>query len=129
MTERQLLTALTRHIRQTFKQNVFWYKIPDSPMVTTPKPFDVFCIYDSFSFAFEFKKPANPVTPKQYENLMSFAHSGGLSYVATFQAIDEEHKTERNIIFKDLALDKEVTLLYKNGEYIDLINLFEQLLP
>lgn len=122
MTERQLLQEFSRHIKNTFK-DIFWYRIPDAPIPTTKKPFDVFCIYNSFAYAFEFKKNTEGLESHQFYSLLNFTQAGGISFLAVFE--------DGNILFysieKGRVKELKYVLVRSKGKYINLKQIFDQL--
>lgn len=96
MTERQLLQGLTKQITAEL-DDVWWYKIPDSPMKTTAKPLDVVACYNGRFFGIEFKKEGGKLTENQIKNLKGIQNVGGKAFVGTFIY---NGKHERNIIFQ-----------------------------
>lgn len=90
--ERNFLTELKNSFA---KHNVFWFKIPDSPIYkgmktrfTGAKPFDSFLVYSGVPVAIEAKYLSDfksfglkQLQPSQIENLERFENAGGVSFI------------------------------------------------
>lgn len=84
MTERQLLTKFSKDIKAFFGPELFWYKIPDIPMSSVKKPFDVFAVYKGRPYCLEFKTEEGKIQPHQAEGLKEAVIAGAKCAVITF---------------------------------------------
>ena len=101
MTERQLVTKITKYVKDNYK-NIFWYKIPDIPAASTKKPFDVVGVYKGKPFGIEFKKPKGKIEDHQIENIQLIINAGGHATIMTLSDSMVDNKEKINNFLRGL---------------------------